>query len=496
MEMVPRLRTRNITKIFPGTIALNDVSLDFFAGEVHAIMGENGAGKSTLLNILTGSLEPSSGYIEVNGKQLSFGGPHDAQEVGIVAVHQEISLFPHLSVMENIAIHHASNRIGWMDRSHMEQVAQTCLQEFNPKFSLNSKVKTLSVSEQQIVEIARAMTFDADVYIFDEPTATLSSKDVESLFVLLNRLKDQGKAIVYVSHKFDEIFHIADRVSVLRDGILVGSDRSENLNSEIVIKLMVGRNLDAFYPEKANHVLETKIMKVLKVSAGSKCKDVSFDLYQGEILGIFGLVGSGRTEIARAITGIDHREHGTVVLNGRELPQRSVRDSIRHRLYYVTEDRKGQGLFLKMSIESNAVANRLNAVCRGLFIKNSKVQQVSENIIGDFNVKCTSGRQKVGSLSGGNQQKLLIGSWVKRDPEVIILDEPTRGIDVGAKAEIHLLLRRLASSGVGTIMISSELPEIIGVSDRVLVVYDGSIVANLSRSEITEENIMKYASGL
>jgi len=496
MGMEPILRMIGVTKVFPGTVALNSVTMDFYRGEVHAIMGENGAGKSTLINVLTGSLTLDGGSIEIGGKQVKFAEPRDAQNHGIVVVHQELSLFTQMSVMENISSHKVPSKFGLVNKQRMASMSQDCLKVFETKFALSARVKTLSVSEQQIVEVARAISQDAEIYIFDEPTATLSSRDVESLFVLLKELRSRGKTIIYVSHKFDEIFSISDRISVLRDGNLVGSAPVDELNPHSVIRLMVGRDIDNFYPDKAKEISEEKIMEVSHLEAGEKCRDVSFDLYKGEILGIFGLVGSGRTEIARALSAIDHREKGSVMLKGKRLNQFSVRDSIRNGLYYLTEDRKSQGLFLRMSIMSNSVANRLPSVSRNGFVRGKMIHTVSQMVISDFNVKCASPRQLVGRLSGGNQQKLMIGSWVKREPQVVIMDEPTRGIDVGAKAEIHALLRQLASEGVGTIMISSELPEVIGVSDRVLIVFAGKIVTALTGKDINEETIMKFASGL
>ncbi|UOF91017.1 sugar ABC transporter ATP-binding protein [Fodinisporobacter ferrooxydans] len=495
MSVHALLETRNIIKRFPGTVALNNVSLQFYPGEIHAIMGENGAGKSTLLNILTGSLSPTSGEVLLNGKTVHFRTPNEARLNGISIVHQEMSLFPEVTVLENVVVGITPHRFGFIDKRKIIQLANTYFKRFDIDFELDSLVKDLSVSQQQIVEIVKALLVKADVYIFDEPTATLSSKDVEHLFEIFDDLKHQGKAIVYVSHKFDEIFRISNRISILRDGQHIGTELAQNLDSATVIKMMVGRSLDQIYPEKGT-VSEERIFRVTNLDAGEKCQNVSFDLHRGEILGVFGLVGSGRTEIMRALTAIDPRQSGEFELFGNSVRIRSVKDAIHHGIYYLTEDRKQQGLFLKMSIDENVAVTHLKKASRSGMVDSQYVKEVSKKVLKDLRVKASSTEQLVGSLSGGNQQKVMIGKWLTLNPKILILDEPTRGIDVGAKSEIHQLLRQLANEGFGVIVISSELPEIVGLSDRVLVIHKGQIVGNLTGSQINDEEIMSYASGL
>lgn len=495
MPKTPLLETRGIRKQFPGTLALDNVSLQFYPGEVHTLMGENGAGKSTLLNILTGSIPPTEGEILVRGQKVTFRSPIEARSAGVSIVHQELSLFPEITVLENIMVANMPRRFGFMDKRKMREIAHRYFEKFEVDFSIDNLVRNLSVSQRQIVELVKALLIEADVYIFDEPTATLSKTDVERLFTVIEELKQQGKAIAYVSHKFDEIFRISDRISVLRDGQLIATEMAEKLDSPSVIKMMVGRSLDRIYPEKGNPTRET-ILRVTGLNAGEKCKDVAFHLFRGEILGVFGLVGSGRTEIMRALTGIDRRESGHIELEGKKVTIRSVQDSIEHGIYYLTEDRKQQGLFLKMSIHDNVAVTHLGQAARLGMLNRQRIGDISAKVIADLRVKASTPAQLVGSLSGGNQQKVMIGKWLSLEPKIVILDEPTRGIDVGAKAEIHQLLRQLASQGIGVIVISSELPEIVGLSDRVLIVHKGQIVGNLTGANINDEVIMSYASGL
>jgi ABC-type sugar transport system ATPase subunit len=500
VSKTPILETRKIKKRFPGTMALDDVSLQFFAGEVHTLMGENGAGKSTLLNVLTGSLPPSGGEIFLRGKAVSFRSPVEARNQGISIVHQELSLFPEVSVLENLLVSGMPSRHGFMDKRKMQEISRRYFAKFSPDFSADDLVQNLSVSQRQIAELVKALVIEADVYIFDEPTATLSGRDVDKLFQVIRELKEKGKAIVYVSHKFDEIFQISDRISVLRDGQLIGTELADKLDSASVIRMMVGRSLERIYPEKRAAIngigADKKLLSVKNLNAGEKCKDVSFNLFQGEILGVFGLVGSGRTEIVRALTAIDPRQSGEIELEGKKTVIKSVQSAIENGIYYLTEDRKQQGLFLKMSVTDNIAVTHLERTAKAGMVNNKENAGITSKAIANLRVKASSITQLVGSLSGGNQQKVMIGKWLSLHPKVVILDEPTRGIDVGAKAEIHQLLRSLANDGIGVIVISSELPEIVGLSDRVLVVHKGSIAGSLSGQEINDEVIMSYASGL
>lgn len=489
------LKTQAIGKRFPGTMALHEVSVSFYGGEVHAVMGENGAGKSTLLKVLTGVFPPDEGHIVFQGAQRTFRSPADARAAGISIVHQELSLFPHLTVMENILHAHMPQQFGLVKRQRMRTLAREYLQVFDVTFPVDQLVRELSVAQQQIVEIVKSLVVDAHLYIFDEPTATLSNQDVERLFKVIRRLKADGKSIAYVSHKFSEIFQIADRITVLRDGHLISTNPASELDATTVIKMMVGRALNNEVSRHADTSGPVQL-EVSHLMAGKKCVDVSFRLHQGEILGVFGLVGSGRTEMMRALVGADRRQSGQFKIEGAQTNLHSVQDAIRHGVCYVTEDRKSQGLFLKLAIADNLAVTQLKRVSRGGLVRRRRLYQLGAKLAEQFRIKMSNLGQRVNHLSGGNQQKVLIGKWVSLNPRVLILDEPTRGIDVGAKAEIHVLLRQLADDGIGIIMISSELPEIIHVSDRVLVVHNGRIVADLRHSEVTEERIMSYASGL
>ena len=490
------LKTNDIGKNFNSVMALRDISLSFYSGEVHALMGENGAGKSTLLNILTGSLQPDQGKIFFKGKNVKLSTPIEARKLGISIVHQELSMFPEISVMENILVGRLPNRLGFLSKRQMMKIVEEYLQKFKVEFHASVLVRNLSVSQQQIVEVIKALFVDARVYIFDEPTSALGGDDVERLFDIIKELKKQGKAVIYVSHKFNEIFQISDRISVLRDGQLIGTGPVQDYDSPTIVKMMVGRTLDRIYPEKNLIQSNEVIFQVKNLNAGSKCKNVSFQLRKGDVLGLFGLIGSGRTEIARAITGLEKRQSGDVFLSEKPVHIRSVQDSIEHGIYYLTEDRKQQGLFLKMSISDNLTVTRLKEISKNGLVSNKKIKKISIESVNMLRVKANSISQLVMRLSGGNQQKVMIGKWLSMHPKVIILDEPTRGIDVGAKAEIHQLLRQLANQGIGVVMISSELPEIIGLSNRVIVIRDGMVTCELTGEDIKEELIMSYASGL
>lgn len=489
------LEARGIRKVFPGTVALDNVSFELRQGEIHALMGENGAGKSTFLKIVTGALHPDQGEIFLNGKPVRLQSPVDARRMGVAIVHQELSLFPDISVMENILVGQAPSKMGFMRTRKMQEISRAYLERFHVNFSPTEIVKNLSVSQQQIVEIVKALVTDADVYIFDEPTSALSVEDAARLFEVLKDLKAQGKGIIYVSHKFDEIFRLSDRITVLRDGSLIGTVEAAKTDADEVIRMMVGRSLERIYPEKGTPSRQT-LLKVDNLNAGSKCRNVSFDLRRGEILGVFGLVGSGRTEIMRALSGVDPRMSGDIFLDGEKVRIQTVQDAMSHGLYYLTEDRKEQGLFLKMSIRDNVTVTHLDALSKRGFLLRNRARELASTVMRDLRVKAKDDDQLVGSLSGGNQQKVMIGKWISRNPRVLILDEPTRGIDVGAKAEIHQLLRKLANDGIGVIVISSELPEIVGLSDRVLVVHNGTVAGVLDGSQLNDETIMEYASGL
>jgi len=488
------LRLNGITKIFPGTVALSDVSFSVNKAEIHAIVGENGAGKSTLMNIISGSLLPDKGEIYLEGKKVNIRSPRDAQNLGISIVHQELALCPHLTVAENIYIGRLPKKSAKIvDFKKLNQMSQEVLSLFDEvNIKPTDKVANLNVAQQQIVEIAKAITFNCKLLILDEPTSALSEADAAVLFKIIKDLKAKGITILYISHRLREIFELADRITVLRDGRYITTLNTAETNPDQVVSLMVGREIKEMYPPKSTSIGK-EIFRVENISS-DKVYNVSFSLREGEILGFAGLVGAGRTELAQTICGILPKHCGEIYLEGKKIEINSFEDAIRHKIGYVTEDRKQYGLFLKLPVAHNVSAIHLKYDYKRLLIDRQKELSLAQEFVKKLNVKTSSYVQLVMSLSGGNQQKVMIAKWLAINPRILILDEPTRGIDVGAKAEIHSLLRDLAKSGIGIILISSELPEIIGMCDRVLVMREGRITGELSGSSITEENIMQLAA--
>jgi ribose transport system ATP-binding protein len=491
----PLMRVRGICKQFPGTIALDNVSLDIWPGEIHAICGENGAGKSTLMNILSGALAPDKGEIFFAGKPINFHNPRDAQRYGISIVHQELSLCPHLSVAENIFMGRLPRLFGnRIDYKRMEEETVTVLNRFHTHIDPRKRVMDLNVSQQQLIEIAKALTMNCRILILDEPTSALTESEAQNLFVILEELRKNGIAILYISHRLKEIFQISQRVTVLRDGRYVATRLIKDLTPDDIVTLMVGRELNNIYPDRgfpsSDVLLEVKDLTRAGVYTG-----ISFRLYRGEILGIFGLMGAGRTEMARGLCCIDVVDNGEVFLLGRKLSLSNTRSAIDNGLVYVPEDRKNLGLFLTMSVSANVVAANLRAVSYLGMVVPENEKNYSQEMVRRLSVKYKSLQQPVSSLSGGNQQKVLLAKWLAVKPKVIVLDEPTRGVDVGAKSEIHHILRQMANEGYGIIVISSELPEILGLCNRILVMHEGRLVAELAASDATEEKVMWYASG-
>ena len=491
------LEVAGITKRFPGTLALNGVSLSVNAGEVHAIVGENGAGKSTLMNIISGVLHADEGKIVLDGKEVHFNSPRDAQDAGIGFVHQELSLCSHISVAENIFIGRLPvNGSNLIRTSLLHRKTQELLTLFNMRMSPLEKVRNLNVAEQQVIEIIKALSLNCRLLILDEPTSSLTESETKVLFKIIRDIKGKGIGVLYISHKMSEIFEICDRITVLRDGcyidtIDVGDPECE---PRYIINKMVGRNIENFYPEKLTREGK-ELLRVENLTRKGLFENVSFKLRAGEILGFSGLVGAGRTEVARAICGIDRKDGGKVYMEGKEIAINSYNDAIKNGIAYVTEDRKAEGLFLKMSVKENIVAGKLKNVKNRLIINSKREEEISKAYVRKLNVKLLSLSQKVGALSGGNQQKIVIAKWLAITPKILILDEPTRGIDVGAKSEIHKLLRELCLQGIGIIIISSELPEIIGMCDRVIVMHEGTIKGEVTGREINEKDIITLASG-
>lgn len=490
------LQVKDIHKVFPGTKALSKVSLEFYAGEVHAVVGENGAGKSTLMNILSGVFPPTEGQILLEGEEVQFQNPRQARERGIAIVHQELSLCPHLTVGENMFIGRLpKSKLGLIDRNKLREEAKGVLRRFKADIDPDDLVGDLSISEQQVAEIAKALTMDCKVLILDEPTSAITESEANNLFQVIDELRANGISIIYISHRIKEIFMISDRISILRDGRYIGTYRAEEVTSDQVVQLMVGRELKNIYPPKSTGG-KKEILRVENLSREGVFHQIRFTLYEKEVLGIFGLMGAGRTEMSRALCGIDHKDSGQVWLNGEPVVIDSVNQAKRQGIVYLTEDRKTQGLFLDFSVKRNIVSSNLQAVSSGLFIDPVREKEVAKHFSEKLNVKTPSLDQSIGSLSGGNQQKAMIAKWLSTNPKVLIMDEPTRGIDVGAKSEIYKMLRGLADEGKGIIVISSELPEVIGMCDRVLVMHQGRIVGEVSGEEINEEKIIRMASGI
>lgn len=492
--MASLLEATGITKAFPGTRALDDVRLELRSGEVHAVMGENGAGKSTLMKILAGINTADEGEIRFEDRPIRPATPREALMLGIAIVHQELSLVPTLTVAENIFPGRLpTNRLGMVRYGELFRQAETVLQKLSVGLNPRTIVEKLSIANQQLVEITKALSLNCKVLILDEPTSALTDSEADTLLAFLRRLASEGVGILYISHKIKEVFTVADRVTVLRDGKYVGTENIRETTPERVIRMMVGRELGDLYPAKSTAVggalFEVRGYRL----PGSGARN-SFTLHKGEVLGIAGLLGSGRSELARAIFGVDPHAEGELILNGSPIIVRSSRDAIQQKIGYLPEDRKAAGLFLEMSIKLNIESSVVRNVSAGGFLVPRKERALSNQFVDQLNISTPSIEQEVRRLSGGNQQKSLVAKWLAIQPKILIVDEPTRGIDVGAKKEIYALLRQLADSGVGVIMISSELPEVLGVSDRILVMHEGAIVAEYSAAEATEEKIIYSAS--
>ena len=501
-DVGPILEMCDISKTFGPIRALKGVSLTARPAEIHALMGENGAGKSTLMKILSGAYVPDAGgKILVRGQRMPTGNPKISKEHGIAVIYQELSLAPNLTVAENIFLGNERARRGIVDRRAMRAETQPLLDQLGVSFSPSTPVGTLSLGERQLVEIARALSTNARIIVMDEPTTSLSSRETEKLFEVIARMKAQGIAIIYISHRMEEIYRLSDRCSVLRDGAFVGTLDREDLNAEALVSMMVGRNLSTFY--KKDHTPQAGardiVMTVKGMSDGRLVHDCSFDVHRGEVLGIAGLVGSGRTELARLIYGADRATAGRVTMLGRDVTPKSPRQALAEGIVYLTEDRKGLGLFLDMTISDNismCVLER-DAKLGGRRNFAMAAERAGRSLKG-LAIKAPSAGINVGALSGGNQQKVLLARLLELDPKVIILDEPTRGVDVGAKSEIYRLIDDLAKRGMAVVMISSELPEIIGVADRVLVMREGVIAGEVRATPdrpIGQEAIMKYSVG-
>ncbi len=485
---------RNIQKTFAGIHALSDVSLEIRSGDIHALMGENGAGKSTLMNILAGLFQPDSGEIHLRGRPVIIKNPHDAIRKGIAMIHQELMPIPDMTVAENIALGHEPTlgMAGWIDRHAMKQEAERLLGLLGVNISATRTMRELSVAEIQTVEIARALGRNAGLLIMDEPTSAISDREVEALFAVIRTLARSGVAIVYISHKMDEIFRIADTITVLRDGKYVGTHPAVDLDKRKLISLMVGRDLTATILEDRK-VHGEPVLEVNRLGKTGLFREISFNLRRGEILGVAGLMGAGRTEVMNALFGLDPADTGDIVVNKKKARIRCPADAMRLGIGMVTEDRKGCGIVPTMTVEHNTTLSALTRCCAGEFIIHKREHAIIDENIQLFGIKTSGRRQEINQLSGGNQQKVVIAKTLLTQPSIVILDEPTRGIDIGAKAEVYAIINRLAREGKAVILVSSELPEILSLTDRILVMRQGSVAAELDPRQTSQEEILKYA---
>jgi ribose transport system ATP-binding protein len=492
------LEVAEVSKNFPGVQALDRVSFDLRRGEVHALVGENGAGKSTLMKILAGVYQPDGGTIRLKGREVRFHDSTQARDSGIGIIYQELNLIPHLSVAANIFIgREPLTRLGTLDERKMNIDAADILARLNLRLDTTTILNRLPISKQQMVEIAKALSYDSDVLIMDEPTSALTESEIDELFTVIHTLRDRGVAIIYISHRLEELKHIVDRISIFRDGRHVSTDAYAAISLEEIVSRMVGRRLENQFPARRNVPTREKILEVRGLRREGILHDISFELFRGEILGIAGLMGAGRSELARAIFGADRVDVGEVHIQGRRLSVRSPSDAIRAGIAYLSENRKQEGLAVKMQLAENITMANVQQVTSKLgVISRARELDACRHYVTDLSIRTPSLTQVVNNLSGGNQQKVVVAKWLFCDAKVLIFDEPTRGIDVGTKLAIYELIERLARQGVGVIMISSELPEILGMTDRVLVLHEGRLEATLVTKDTTQEEILNYAAGL
>ncbi|WP_250454124.1 sugar ABC transporter ATP-binding protein [Caballeronia sp. ATUFL_M2_KS44] len=495
--MTPLISVDKLSKRFPGVRALHEVKFDLMPGEVHALMGENGAGKSTLMKILAGVYSRDSGDMFVDGQPVEFTSPREAQALGIGIIHQELHLMNHLTVAQNIFIGREPRKLMGLllDEDKLNEAARDILSRMHVNLDPRTIVGTLTVASQQMVEIAKALSFDSRVLIMDEPTSALNDAEIAELFRIIRQLRDRGVGIVYISHKMDELEQISDRVTVLRDGEYVATVSTRETSVDTIIGMMVGRTLTDLTSFLGGSEQGDVALDVRHLNAGPLVRDVSFTLRKGEILGFAGLMGAGRTEVARAVFGADPIESGEIIVKGAKAHIKQPSDAVARGIGYLSEDRKRFGLATGMDVESNIVMSNLGKfLWAGMFLRRMRIRKSASHFIGLLAIRTPSPTQPVRLLSGGNQQKIVIAKWLERDCDVLFFDEPTRGIDVGAKSEIYRLLRALAGQGKAIVMISSELPEILRMSDRIVVMCEGRITGELSASEATQERIMQLAT--
>jgi rhamnose transport system ATP-binding protein len=494
-ETPPLLELRDVHKSFDAVRALRGVSIELHAGEVHGLAGENGAGKSTIVRIIGGEHRPDSGVVLVDDAPVHFGGPRDARQHGIAVIHQEPTQFPDLTVAENVFMGRQPLRsMRRIDRAAMHRRAEELFSALGVPIDPGRVTRGLSIADQQIIEIGKALSAEARIIVMDEPTAALSTVEAERLFRVAGRLAEGGAALLFISHRLEEMYTICQRVTVLRDGSLVTTSPMADIDRDTLVRSMVGRSVDQLYPSRTAET-GAEALVVEGLSRAGVFADVSFSVRRGEIVGLAGLVGSGRSEVARAVFGVDDRDSGVVTVSGRRLPAGDPRAAIAAGVAMVPEDRREQGLILDLSIERNATLPMLGAVSRFGLVSRSRERSFASRWADRLGVKRRRLTDPVATLSGGNQQKVVLGKWLATEPGVLIVDEPTRGIDVGAKVEVHALLSELATSGMAVLMISSELSEVLGMADRVLVMHEGRLTASLSKEDATEEKVLQAATG-
>ncbi|MFV0362975.1 MAG: sugar ABC transporter ATP-binding protein [Suipraeoptans sp.] len=484
---------KNIHKRFPGVYALKNIDFELERGEVHALLGENGAGKSTLIKVLGGIYIADEGEIYIDGQKVLIEDVRTAQKNGVAIIHQELVLVPYMTVAENIFLGRESGGSLFVNKRQMNVAAQKLLDEHEMDIRATTLIKDLTIAQQQMVEIVKAISYNSKILVMDEPTSSLSDKEVTFLFKTMKRLLSDGVGIIYISHKMSELEEICDRVTVMRDGENVGTKVVKETNKDELIKMMVGRSLTSYYTRDFNKQGDI-LLKCENITDGKLVKGVNFEVHKGEIVGFSGLVGAGRSEVMKTIFGLMKKGSGDIYIDGNKVSIKSPVDAIKHGLALVPEDRKSEGLYKVQSVRYNSTIEVLDQFIKGIFVNSKKEREITQDYIDKMSTKTPSQEQVMGNLSGGNQQKVLIGRWLATNPKLLILDEPTRGVDVGAKSEIYIIMNELVKHGVSIIMVSSELPEILGMSDRIYVMAHGKIKGVLNHDEATQENIMKFAA--
>ncbi|WP_404467284.1 sugar ABC transporter ATP-binding protein [Planococcus rifietoensis] len=486
----------DICKSFSGNAVLKNVHFSLHQGEIHALMGENGAGKSTLMKIMSGIYTRDSGTVEVKGKKVEFTSPKQAEAEGIAVIHQELNILPHLSIADNLFLgrEETVGRTGILKTKDMERKTKKILGDLGLDIDPSLSASTLSVGQQQLVEIGKALSMDAEMIIMDEPTAALTDREIETLFVTIRDLQKRGVSFVYISHRMEEIFSLCDRITILRDGEFVGERKISETSFEEIVQLMVGRELGDRFPERSSTIGDVKL-SVKGLSRKDCFEDISFDIHKGEIVSIAGLMGAGRTEVAQSLFGYKKADTGTVELDGKPAKIDNPQKAKELGIGYVTEDRKSEGLIVDFTVEENISMANFESISKKGLLSKDKERSLYDRMVKRLGIRTSGPDQAAKSLSGGNQQKVVIAKWLGIEPDVLILDEPTRGVDVGAKKEIYSIINELAARGVAILMISSELPEVIGVADRVLVMHEGKLTADLPKQKMTQETIMHYATG-